>query len=197
MAYPGRIPSSSLVAAWQRHRGWMIALGVALTVLGVLAIGAAMLTTVLSMTILGWMLIVGGVVQIVHAFSSPRWRGVVLSLLEGVVYGVVGVLIATRPLESAVVATLLLGGFLLISGLVRILVVPTFLRTRNWGWVMASGILSFLLGLAIWAQWPVSGAWVLGAFVGVEMIGWGISLIMLGVALGDVDAAEARRLEAA
>lgn len=197
MAYPGRIPSSSLVAAWQRHRGWMIALGVALTVLGVLAIGAAMLTTVLSMTILGWMLIVGGVVQIVHAFSSPRWRGVVLSLLEGVVYGVVGVLIATRPLESAVVATLLLGGFLLISGLFRILVVPTFLRTRNWGWVMASGILSFLLGLAIWAQWPVSGAWVLGAFVGVEMIGWGISLIMLGVALGDVDAAEARRLEAA
>lgn len=197
MAYPGRIPSSSLVAAWQRHRGWMIALGVALTLLGVLAIGAAMLTTVLSMTILGWMLIVGGVVQIVHAFSSPRWRGVVLSLLEGVVYGVVGVLIATRPLESAVVATLLLGGFLLISGLFRILVVPTFLRTRNWGWVMASGILSFLLGLAIWAQWPVSGAWVLGAFVGVEMIGWGISLIMLGVALGDVDAAEARRLEAA
>ena len=197
MAYPGRIPSSSLVAAWQRHRGWMIALGVALTVLGVLAIGAAMLTTVLSMTILGWMLIVGGVVQIVHAFSSPRWRGVVLSLLEGVVYGVVGVLIATRPLESAVVATLLLGGFLLISGLFRILVVPTFLRTRNWGWVMASGILSFLLGLAIWARWPVSGAWVLGAFVGVEMIGWGISLIMLGVALGDVDAAEARRLEAA
>lgn len=197
MAYPGRIPSSSLVAEWQRHRGWMITLGVVLTVLGVLAIGAAMLTTVLSMTVLGWMLIVGGVVQIVHAFSSPRWRGVVLSLLEGVVYAVVGVLIAARPLESAVVATLLLGGFLMISGLVRILVVPTFLRTRNWGWVMASGILSFLLGLAIWAQWPVSGAWVLGAFVGIEMIGWGISLLMLGVALGDVDAAEARRLEAA
>jgi uncharacterized membrane protein HdeD (DUF308 family) len=175
----------------------MITLGVVLTVLGVLAIGAAMLTTVLSMTVLGWMLIVGGVVQIVHAFSSPRWRGVVLSLLEGVVYAVVGVLIAARPLESAVVATLLLGGFLMISGLVRILAVPTFLRTRNWGWVMASGILSFLLGLAIWAQWPVSGAWVLGAFVGIEMIGWGISLLMLGVALGDVDAAEARRLEAA
>jgi uncharacterized membrane protein HdeD (DUF308 family) len=192
-----RIPASSLVAEWQRHRGWLIAAGVVLTILGVLAIGSAVLTTVLSMRVLGWMLIVGGIVQIVHAFSAPRWRGVVLSLLEGIVYGVVGVLIAGRPLESAVVATLILSGFLMISGLFRMLVVPTFLRTRNWGWVMASGIISFLLGLAIWAQWPVSGAWVLGAFVGIEMIGWGISLIMLSVALRDVDAAEARRLEAA
>jgi uncharacterized membrane protein HdeD (DUF308 family) len=192
-----RIPASSLVAEWQRHRGWLIAAGVVLTILGVLAIGSAVLTTVLSMRVLGWMLIIGGIVQIVHAFSAPRWRGVVLSLLEGIVYGVVGLLIAARPLESAVVATLILGGFLMISGLFRILVVPTFLRTRNWGWVMASGIISLLLGLAIWAQWPVSGAWVLGAFVGIEMIGWGISLIMLGVALRDVDAAEARRLEAA
>lgn len=192
-----RIPSSSVVAEWQRHRGWLIALGVALTLLGVLVIGSAVLATALSMTVLGWMLIVGGIVQIVHAFSAPRWRGVVLSLLEGIVYGVVGALIAARPLESAVVATLLLGGFLMISGLFRILAVPTFLRVRNWGWVMASGILSFLLGLAIWGQWPVSGVWVLGAFVGIEMIGWGISLIMLGVALRDVDAGEARRLEAA
>jgi uncharacterized membrane protein HdeD (DUF308 family) len=196
MAYRGH-SSSSLVAEWQRHSGWMIALGVALTILGVLAIGAATLTTALSMKVLGWMLLLGGVVQIVHAFSAPRWRGVVLSLLEGIVYGVVGALIAARPLESAAVATLLLGGFLMISGLFRILVVPTFLRARNWGWVMASGIVSFLLGLAIWAQWSVSGVWVLGAFVGIEMIGWGISMIMLGVALRDVDATEARRLEAA
>ena len=197
MAYRGQIPSSSLVAEWQRHSGWTIALGVVLTILGVLAIGAAVFTTVLSMAVLGWMLIIGGVVQVIHSFSAPRWRGVVLPLLEGIVYGVVGLLIAARPLEAAVVATLLLGGFLMMSGLFRILVVPTFLRTANWGWVMASGIISFLLGLAIWAQWPVSGAWVLGAFVGIEMIGWGISLIMLGVALRDVDATEARRLEAA
>jgi uncharacterized membrane protein HdeD (DUF308 family) len=188
---------SLLVAEWRRHRGWLIAAGVVLTILGVLAIATSVATTVLSMAVLGWMLIVGGIVQIIHAFSAQRWRGVILSLLEGVVYGVVGVLIAARPLESAVVATLLLGGFLMISGLFRILAVPTFLRVRNWGWVLASGIVSFLIGLAIWAQWPVSGVWVLGAFVGIEMIGWGISLIMLGVALRDVDAAEARRLEAA
>lgn len=76
-------------------------------------------------------------------------------------HGVVGVLIAARPQESAVVATLLLGAFLMSSGLFRILAVPTFLRIRNWGWVLASGIISFLLGLGIWVQWPVS-SWCWG-----------------------------------
>jgi uncharacterized membrane protein HdeD (DUF308 family) len=197
MTYPGQFSSSLVDAERPPHRGWMIALGVALTVLGILAIGAAVLTTVLSIKVLGWMLIVGGVIQVVHAFSAPRWSGVALSLLEGVVYGVVGVLVASRPVETAVVATLLLAGFLMISGLFRILAVPIFLRLRNGGWVLASGILSLLLGIAVWAQWPASGLWVIGAFIGIEMIGWGISLIMLGLAFRDTDVSARRRLEAA
>lgn len=197
MAYPSRNPSFSLDADWQPRPMWTIGLGAALTLLGVLAIAASVLTTLVTMTLLGWMLIIGGVVQVVQAFSAPRWRAVVLPLLEGVLYGVVGMLIAARPLESAAVATLLLGAFLMISGLFRILAVPTFLRLRNWGWVLASGIVSLLLGIAIWAQWPVSGLWVLGTFIGIEMIGWGISLMALGAALRDVDAVAARRREAA
>jgi uncharacterized membrane protein HdeD (DUF308 family) len=179
------------------YRGWMITVGVALIILGALAVAGAVLTTMLSMTILGWMLVIGGVIQIVHAFSAPRWRGIILSLLEGVLYGVVGALMVTRPLESAAVVTLLLSAFLMTTGFFRILSVPTFLRIRNWGWIFASGIISFLLGLAIWAQWPVSGLWVLGAFIGIEMIGWGVSLVMLGVSAVDADVSAPRRLEAA
>jgi uncharacterized membrane protein HdeD (DUF308 family) len=60
--------------------------------------------------------------------------------------------------------------------------------------VLASGIVSFLLGAAIWAQWPVSGVWVIGTYVGVEMLVYGISLLMLGLAVRDVGgAAEGRR----
>jgi uncharacterized membrane protein HdeD (DUF308 family) len=143
------------------------------------------------------MLFIAGVIQVVHAFSAPRWSGVALSLLEGILYGVVGVMLASRPLESAAVATLLLGAFLMASGLFRILAVPTFLRIRNWGWVLASGIISLLLGIAVWAQWPVSGLWVIGAFIGIEMISWGISLMMLGVSVRDADVAAPRHLEAA
>jgi uncharacterized membrane protein HdeD (DUF308 family) len=197
MTYPGPGPTFSLDARLDRHRGWIIALGVALSILGVLAIGGSVLTTAISMTVLGTVLLVGGAIQVIQAFSAPRWSGVVLSLLEGVLYGVVGVLVATRPLEGAAVATLLLAGFLMISGLFRILSVPIFLRMRNWGWVLTSGIISLLLGIGIWAQWPVSGLWVIGTFIGIEMLGWGVSLIMLGVGLRDAELGAARRREAA
>ena len=86
----------------------------------------------------------------------------------------------------------LLSPTLLVAGLFRILAVPV-LRMPNGGWVLASGIVSFLLGAAIWAQWPVSGVWVIGTYVGVEMLVYGISLLMLGLAVRDVGGAAERR----
>lgn len=170
----------------RRHRGWLIGLGVVLAVLGLVALGAAVATTAISVVLLGGLLVIGGIAEIVHAFSAPRWGGVALSLLGGVLYMVVGWLLLARPVESAVTLTLLLAAFLMVSGLFRVLAVP-ILRLRHWGWVMASGIVSFLLGVAIWAQWPVSGLWVIGAYVGVEMLVFGVSLMMLGLAQRDID----------
>src|SRR5262245_15015446 len=101
MRYPDQTESFSLDARLQRHRGWIIALGVCLTILGVLAITGSVLTTAVTMTVLGGMLTIAGIIQIVQAFSAPRWSGVVLPLLEGTLYGVVGLLVVTRPLEGA------------------------------------------------------------------------------------------------
>ena len=190
-----RSPDSAYTAVDEPryHRGWLIALGLGLAVLGVLAIGAAVATTALSVAFLGALLIVGGIAEIVHAFSASRWGGVLLSVAGGVLYLVVGGLLVARPVESAVTLTLLLAAFLMVSGLFRILAVP-ILRLQNGGWVIASGIVSFLLGAAIWAQWPVSGLWVIGAYVGVEMLLYGVSLLMLGVSLRDIHrVAEQRR----
>lgn len=176
----------------RQHRGWLIGLGLGLTVLGLLAIGASVATTAVSIAFVGGLLIVGGLAQVVHAFSASRWSGVVLSLLAGVLYVVVGGFLLARPLESAVMLTLLLAAFFMVGGLFRILAVPV-LQVPDGGWVLASGIVSFLLGAAIWAQWPVSGLWVIGAYVGVEMVVYGVSLLMLGVALRRVDRAVERR----
>jgi uncharacterized membrane protein HdeD (DUF308 family) len=180
-----------------RHRGWTIALGAALMILGAVAIGTAVLTTVISVTLFGWILAAGGVIQIAHAFSAPRWRGVVLSVVEGVLYLVIGLFVAARPLETAALVTLAASVFLVASGLFRILAVATFLEIPNRGWVLASGILSLLLGLVIGLRWPVTSLWLIGAFLGVEMIGWGLSLIELGLAQRDVDTTGRRHREAA
>jgi uncharacterized membrane protein HdeD (DUF308 family) len=176
----------------RHHRGWLIGLGIGLAVLGLLAIAASVATTIASVIFIGVLLLVGGLAEIVHAFSASRWSGVVLTLLGGILYAVVGGLMVTRPVESALTLTLLLAAFFIVAGLFRILAVPV-LRMPNGGWVLASGIVSFLLGAAIWAQWPVSGVWVIGTYVGVEMLVYGISLLMLGLAVRDVGGAAERR----
>jgi len=56
-------------------------------------------------------------------------------------------------------------------------------RFEGWGWSLLSGIISLLLGLAIWRQWPLSGLWVIGLFVGIEMLFSGLSWLMLGLAV--------------
>jgi uncharacterized membrane protein HdeD (DUF308 family) len=173
-------------------RGWLIGLGVALAVLGAIALVTSVATTVVSVALLGVVLLIGGIAQIVHAFSAQRWSGVFLELLAGVLYVVVGVLTLGRPVESAVVLTLLLASFLMVAGLFRVFAAP-IVQMPNWGWVFASGVVSLLLGLAIWTRWPVSGLWVIGAYVGAEMIAHGISLAMLGSGLHERPAAYARR----
>jgi len=66
------------------------------------------------------------------------------------------------------------------------IVMSVFERFEGWGWVFVNGLVSVLLGAAIWRQWPLSGFWVIGLFVGIEMILSGMSWLMLGLALRSV-----------
>jgi uncharacterized membrane protein HdeD (DUF308 family) len=78
--------------------------------------------------------------------------------------------------------TLLVALGLLAGGILRI-VVSVIERFDGWGWMLLSGVVSFFLGAAIWRQWPLSGLWVIGLFVGIEMLASGLSWVMLGLAV--------------
>jgi uncharacterized membrane protein HdeD (DUF308 family) len=78
--------------------------------------------------------------------------------------------------------TLLVAIGLLAGGILRI-ILSVVERFDGWGWMLLNGVVSLLLGLAIWRQWPLSGLWVVGLFVGIEMLCSGLSWVMLGLAL--------------
>ena len=61
-------------------------------------------------------------------------------------------------------------------------------RFPHWGWIFAGGVLNLVLGLMIWQQWPVSGFWVIGLFVGIDMIFNGWTWIMLALRLKQLPA---------
>jgi uncharacterized membrane protein HdeD (DUF308 family) len=161
--------------------GWFLALGVILILLGIAVVGSTFVATIFSIILLGLFLIAGGVVQVIQAFLANKWSGLFLSLLLGILYIVVGVLCVARPTITALNLTLLIAAFCFVAGLFRMLS-SVLIRFEKWGWVFFNGFVTFLLGLIIYSDWPVSGLWVIGLFIGIDMIlsGWSWVLLSIG-----------------
>jgi uncharacterized membrane protein HdeD (DUF308 family) len=70
-------------AAVAENRTWFMVLGILLIVLGIVAIAFPLLTTIAAKIFLGWLFLIGGIVQIVHAFSTQNWSAFLLNLLVG------------------------------------------------------------------------------------------------------------------
>lgn len=160
--------------------GWFLALGVTFIALGLLAIGSSTLVTTVSMIFLGSLLLFGGIIQTGYTFSIRKWSGFFLSLLSGILYGVVGFLMIIHPTASALSLTLILAAFYVVGGLFRI-VGAASMRFEHWGWALASGVIKFMLGLLIWMGWPDTGLWVIGLFVGIDMIFYGWFWVLLSL----------------
>ena len=167
------------------HRGrkWWTVAGVVLTVLGVLAIFMPVVMGATAMLLLGVVLIVSGVSQVLHAFASRGWGGFAVQLLLGVLYAAVGVLLATQPLAGLVAMTLIVAIFLFVDGAVRLALAFRIKGAPGWGFLAAGGLLSLLLGLIIYLGWPGDSIWVIGMFIGIDMLIWGVTLLGLSSAL--------------
>ena len=164
-----------------RNWGWFLALGIVQIVLGTIALGESFLMTKFSVMMLGWLLVIGGVMSIFHAFVERKWGGFIIDLLTGLLYVVVGFMAISNPIDAAVAITLIISLFLMFGGAFRIVeALASDLPHR--GWVLFNGVITLVLGIMIWRQWPLSGLWVIGLFVGIEMLLYGWSLVMLALA---------------
>jgi uncharacterized membrane protein HdeD (DUF308 family) len=177
-----------LHASW----GWFVALGVALIVLGALCILGEMSATLLTIVVLGWFLLISGIVALVHAFQTRTWSGFLLYLLSALLRLFTGFMLVRFPLSGALGITLLLALLFIVGGAFRAIGAGK-LRFPRWGWAAASGIISVALGVTLLVQFPSSSLWFIGLAVGVDLIFEGTSLVALGSALRGI----AGRLRAA
>src|SRR6185503_13385117 len=146
-----------------------VLLGLVMIVAGFFVLGDVMLVTVISTIFIGWVSIIAGAFEVVHAFWTKGWGGFVWQVLLGILYIAVGVVLVSQPVASALILTYVLGLALLISGIVRILVGIS--HWREAGWIMLlSGIFGVLAGLVILTGFPMAGVWVLGFLLGVDLI---------------------------
>ncbi|MGH3184111.1 MAG: HdeD family acid-resistance protein [Streptosporangiaceae bacterium] len=155
-------------------------LGVVLVILGIITLSDAFLATLASMLVIGWLLVIGGAVQIAHGFRTRGWKAVLLHVLAGILYVVAGFMVVANPVAGALVLTLVAAFFLFTLGLLR-LTMGALLRPPGWGWTIAAGVVDILLAVLISVHWPATAFWVIGLFVGIEMIvgGWSVILTSL------------------
>jgi uncharacterized membrane protein HdeD (DUF308 family) len=178
-----------------RHNwGWFVALGMILLLLGLGCIAEAVLATIFWVEFFAAVLCVSGVLSIPHAFLRRRWGGFFLELLTGLLYLVVGFAILRHPVIGAMVAaqlaTLLISLLLVIGGAFR-LAVGIMAPLQHRIWVILNGLVTLALGLMIWNQWPWSGTWLIGLFIGIDLFFNGWSLIMLGLVARKIPTAAA------
>jgi uncharacterized membrane protein HdeD (DUF308 family) len=151
-----------------------VLLGALMVLSGFLVLGDVVLFTVVSAIFIGWVAVVIGIFEIVHAFWTKGWGGFLWQILLGVLYLAFGVVVLQQPLASALALTYVLGLVLLISGFIRLVI-----GMRRWheqGWVMAvSGGFGMLAGLIILTEFPTSGLWVLGVLLGIDLLTHGVA----------------------
>ena len=156
-------------------RGWVIFAGIALLVLGSAAVIYDVSATTASVVVFGWLLMLAGVMQIVHAFQVRTWSGFFIYLLDGILRATVGTLLVAYPGAGAEALTLVLSIYFIVGGLFK-----TFgsivLQFPSWGWSVASGLVSVALGVMLAVQWPQSSLWFIGFAVGIDLILYGWAL---------------------
>ena len=163
--------------------GWIIALGVVYVIAGLVALGSVVFATVATVFVVGIMMLVAGAAEVINAFQVKSWGKFLLWLLLGVLYIVAGFVTFENPLLAAAFLTLLLGFLLIASGIMRIVLGFSMKQGTPWLWVAFSGAITLLLGLVILAHWPVSGLYILGLFLGIDLIFAGMSWIGVGLGL--------------
>lgn len=166
----------------QRYWGWFLAIGVLLIALGALAIGYAKWATEFTVILLGCFLAVAGILQIVSGAYARKWTGFTLSLFLGLLYLIAGGVCIFKPIEGALGVSLLIAVLLLFGGCFRLISALRY-RFDNWGWVVFNGLASVFLGSLILAEWPSSAIWVIGLFVGIDLLLMGCYWVWLSLAV--------------
>jgi uncharacterized membrane protein HdeD (DUF308 family) len=156
----------------------MTTFGIIAIILGILAMIAPVVAGLSIALFLGVLVVIGGIVRLVWAFQAGSLgEGILKFLLAGLTL-VCGMMLVANPLFASGFLTILLSLYFIVDGVSEIAV---GMGTRR-GWFIFAGAVSILLGVLLWAQFPLSGAWALGILLGIKLLFIGLIMIMGGSA---------------
>ncbi len=180
-----------LSGAMRRHWVLFLCEGIALVILGLLAVLAPVIASVAATVFFGWILLLSGIVGLIATLRARQAPGFTWSLLSALVGIVAGVLLLVWPLLGTLSLTAVLIAFLLLEGGVSIMYALEHKSALSgrWGWMLASGIADVILGLLLFIGLPGTALWALGLLVGINLLFGGWALILMALQARPVAAA--------
>jgi len=179
---PRRRDIEAAVALLRRRWPWFVAFGSLGVVFGIAALALTSAATIASVYMIALFIIIVGGAEITLGVNAHLWSSRLLLVSVGLLYIVAGSFALANPLTGAAGFTLLLGTALFATGLARI-VFAARLPDGPSAFVVVAGGLTTLLGMLILFDWPENSAFVLGIFLGVDLLFYGASWIGFGLFL--------------
>jgi len=163
--------------------GWMMVWGIVMLICGIAAIALPWASGIGVVIVIGWVLLFSAVSHLIFAFHTHSVGGVLWQILLALIYGAAGVFMLMNPLAGLVTLTLVLAIFLLIEAALETALYFQLRRAINAGWILFDAIVTLILAILIWSQWPSSAMWFIGTIIGISLIFSGVSRLSLASAM--------------
>ena len=171
----------SMLIYLKKHWKIFFAEGIFFVFLGTLAIIVPHVFTMGITLFLGWLLLLGGIAQIIRAVSILNMPGFSLWFFIGLLQAAIGYFLVSEPAQGSLTLTMLITLFFAMEGIAKIYFAFMMRPLAHWGWVLFSGLTALILAVVVWAGWPGTGSWVLGLLLGINMVFLGWSLIKISL----------------
>ena len=169
------------------HKSLMIT-GIVLLVLGVLLLASPIAAGALIIKAVAAVLVLTGLAQLYHGWKAPAGAGRVAALVLGFIVAGLGVMVWINPEIGSGFLLALLMIFFVVNGLWQLTTAWRFRAVRGWIWLLLCGLVSLVFVYLLWSQWPLAGAWVIGVFIGINLLLTGVALLVLALAARKVRA---------
>ncbi|MGO9519929.1 MAG: HdeD family acid-resistance protein [Candidatus Korobacteraceae bacterium] len=183
--------AEALVKGIQRASGWSIALGVLMIICGIIAMLAPWEFGIVIALIIGWTAIFNGAAQIFYGIRTHSGGRSVLEVILGIIYIIAGIYLLMHPVGGLLVLTIFLASFLIVYGIFALVLAFQMRPLPGWGWVLFDAIITILLGVLIWAHWPMNAEWVVGTLFGISILVSGVTRLMVSMAFRRIASAAA------
>ena len=172
--------TASYAASYNKSPRWFTAISVLMIIAGLIAIVAPKEAGIAVSIVVGWLLIISGLMHFVFAWNKTI-RNLLWESLVGVLYVFTGGWLLLNPIRGLASLTFVLAIYLVFEAILEFIQFFHFRGLRGSGWFLFHGIITLFLAAMIWRHWPISALWMLGTLVGVSMLFSGISRLMLSL----------------